>query len=412
MDHTYASRNEIEVIYEDSDQGGKEEIEDVDEVERKHLEVLAEAKKLSTKNVSEFQGLIKRRLHDVMERRTDDKRTFLHVVAADVSPTVHVRWLVASVLAYQSGVRQMGEVDDEKKTPLYTAITSSNKHFLTAATGRPSSDTTIKRVGDALAIEAARSGEKTSLHVAVTNQRKISTELLLKIIQIAPKEIFGVQDESGHTPLHLAVHYSRCMPKQLTVVRELIARNPSVLERTTTSGHSVYQFHMNSRPSPPAPESGESAVRMASGQPSHKASDRVEKPVAGPSIAAQRPNTSKLKDYDREPMPGIERRRSMRKPSLSMVTQVESSNPPSAGTPVELHRPAATNLSSSTTEARRSLSKALETSADEVRDELKLQSLRVMPCDVAFRCLLISGEMGKQNPTCEILEEVGGNWAY
>ncbi|OAA57929.1 intracellular serine protease [Niveomyces insectorum RCEF 264] len=400
----------LEEIYPDSDDG-RIEAEDVDESEKRHLEILAEAKFLKPGDVAQFQGLVKRNLEDVMRRKTNENRTFLHVVAGDANPTLHVRWLVAAVLAYPAGVKQMGQEDVDKKTPLYTAITKYNKHFLAAAVGRPSSDTTIKRVGEALAIETARPGEATSLHAAVTNQRKISTDVLLRIIKVVPEKTIGIQDASGHTPLHLAVEYSRCAtPQQLSVVQALIARDPSVLAKTTRDGYSVYQYHVKTRPLVPSLKAEHSVLQhLAKPPPStaerggpgggRAAQPAGEKPsmrIGMPSIIGfeedvPRATTTRRHD-DGKSAP--KHSQADGKPSLAMVTQVD--RPPSVPaprTPVEQQRSAAT---SGKQVVRRFSAKTVEAYADQIKEELKLQSLRVMPCDVALRCLQTDSENDKE----------------
>lgn len=394
MDTASMDGEAVEVIDSDGESDMKEEVEAPDEAELGHQDIIAKAADTAP-GPSILHGLVKSRLNE-MTRPTRENRTFLHTAAAKTNPPERFPTLIRQVLAFPAGASLMGDKDNDKRTPLYVAISSANRKFLRAATNWPGDSITTKRVRGALeAAEGAASGETTSLHLAVTKQHKITHGILMGIIQMAPKAMFRVQDAAGHTPLHLAVENSRCTGEQLAVVQALIERDPSVLEMTTAKGHSVYQHHVWScRTAAPNDSGGHSVGRRGAaagrGPPEKQLDPRGGKPEAGLGLMPRRPELVPREDV-RGAAPGFDLR-----PPETKLTALVMERPGVSGmtvsSPVDSQP-----LALPTTKPKHIpvQSRGEEAVVEQIKEELKLQSLRVMPCDVASHCLHIGNKNGK-----------------
>ncbi len=396
---------EVEPIFLDAEPDGREDPEVVDNVERRHLDILAKARSLPCKTKTEVEAikdLVTQYKTDIMNTETDEKKTFLHTMAVAPNPTDQIKYLTAHVLANSNGVKLMGKRDNEGKTPLYLAITctNSNRPFLLAATGKPSSDKTIEHVSKALAVGENLGGESTSLHAAVISQRKITPAILGQIIKMAPEMMFRIQDARGYTPLHLAVAASRCVDSQLEVVRALIARDPSVLEMVSRNGSSVYQYHMLSRKSAIA-DGSEKPSAGTSGNPPRNMNDIPvpgggQKPAAGSGIKPPKPPTTV--NGTGEPVPGY----LQRKPTFRTKADGETAGSPVLSTPVDPPPDTATARKST---SQQTLTQDSIKVADGIMNELKLQSLRIMGCDAVLRCLHTDKELWfdyEPGPRCQM----------
>lgn len=165
---------------------------------------------------------------------------------------------------------------------------------------------------------------------------------------------------------------------------------------TTNRGHSVYQHHLRSCPSAARKDGGrQSGARRGAalggapphGEPADQPDPRGRKPEVGPGLRPRRPELIPREDVS-GPLPGFNFRLTDMTPSIPMMepTGLPGSGGPS--TPAE-PQPAASKPRQKPAHPRGS-----EVVAEQIRDELKLQSLRVMPYDVASRCLHLNTNDG------------------
>ena len=84
------------------------------------------------------------------------------------------------------------------------------------------------------------------IHMAISVGLRPS--LIVGLIENVSKNMLAAQDDSGLTPLHLAVEYSRCTKERRKIVRALLEHGDSALDkRGGSKALSVYQHHMASR---------------------------------------------------------------------------------------------------------------------------------------------------------------------
>ncbi|OAL39155.1 hypothetical protein AYO20_01473 [Fonsecaea nubica] len=203
---------------------------------------------------------------------------FLHFLASSQednrSPSTRlaVQKLVARMLLHPGGMNLLVERDGESNTPLHTAIQRSNHDFLCAVSGEPRLPLTVKNVRQTIekgkATWVAIWMRNTFLHDALYSRSLLAdNKLLLAIISLAPDDMLLAQDIHGRTPLHLAVEYSKCTPGRLEIVRELISRRRSVLQKKDFTGHSPHQYHVLSIQ---ASHSGSKALDTRAAEPDFK----------------------------------------------------------------------------------------------------------------------------------------------
>ena len=125
--------------------------------------------------------------------------------------------------------------DEDGKTALHVALSSKNMHIAQA-------------IVDALAandeIFSTRDEKGTHcVHLALM-MAHIPNALILDLIRKAPKTAFRERDRQDLTPLHHAVHYSRCTTERLEIIEELLRKDDSVLDILSSQRLSPYQYHL------------------------------------------------------------------------------------------------------------------------------------------------------------------------
>ncbi|OQU98118.1 hypothetical protein CLAIMM_03946 [Cladophialophora immunda] len=218
-----------------------------------------------------------------------------HANSTSSSVSVAVQTLVARMLLHPGGMDLLLKPDDLGNTPLHTAIQRSNREFLFAVSGIPSLPETVEKVRQTIKERkdtwAENRTRSTFLHDALDSRSLLrDDDLLLAIITLAPDAMLRTTDIGGRTPLHLAVEYSKCTAGRLKIVRELISRDPSVLQLRDIKNHSVYQYHVLSK----LGSHRDSKVPDRSRSPSVRAGERPSS--AGPSGSNVTPGTLNVTD--------------------------------------------------------------------------------------------------------------------
>ncbi|KIW25944.1 uncharacterized protein PV07_09078 [Cladophialophora immunda] len=218
-----------------------------------------------------------------------------HANSTSSSVSVAVQTLVARMLLHPGGMDLLLKPDDLGNTPLHTAIQRSNRDFLFAVSGIPSLPETVEKVRQTIKegkdTWAENRTRSTFLHDALDSRSLLrDDDLLLAIITLAPDAMLRTTDIGGRTPLHLAVEYSKCTAGRLKIVRELISRDPSVLQLRDIKNHSVYQYHVLSK----LGSHRDSKVPDRSRSPSVRAGERPSS--AGPSGSNVTPGTLNVTD--------------------------------------------------------------------------------------------------------------------
>lgn len=179
---------------------------------------------------------------NILGKRTSKNQNLLHLLAESagskdwykktkklVKALITTSWPEGDLLAQQ---------DADDKTPLYCAIaTKDHKLAKAMCEAHPDIDSVIK----------LPSKRTNSLQKAL--QLKISTnaELITLMIDKSSPETLCAKDESGLTPLHLAVDYLRSDDTQLGIVKSIVERCPQAMDQTYEHREmgllSAYRYH-------------------------------------------------------------------------------------------------------------------------------------------------------------------------
>lgn len=318
-------------------------------------------------------------------KTTKSGRNFLHVLAySDRSSGASPPWLI--VMAIHSNPKDIGLLDDSNRTPLTVAIASANHTFLRTFIIIAQSkliDTQSKLVDIKKALETecaerdTNDKDVTCLHAAI--HYNVRSDFTKSIIQIVPDNTFRMQDSKGRTPLHLAVEYEKCTPSQVGLVTELLDRGPRALEIKMKDSlgryRSVYQHHeITRRQKKTLRQRGFSELKPALDKKRDESGgELLENEKKKATIKA--PDLLK-KDNHRKPEPG---RSSIKRQESIMIspTSQESKMPqvrPQPALDMQL-------------EERNS-------SADKIKEQLKLRYLRKEMPNEALRCLQLQDERG------------------
>lgn len=411
-----------DIIVSDTDEESTVEIGGIDEA-RKVFEGIREEVKKMTKDQrhSQIPELMDRHLETLRLRRTNDGKTFLHVLAYDSSPKLPVKWLVASFVSKGTCHSQMAALDNHNRSPTHAALAEGNTVFLDGIF-KSVGPVTTDRVRAALKCELevllnVDTRVTTVLHTAMRNQHNFSPSLLKRIIELVPEDMFCVQDSNGRTPLHLAVDYRRCTEGQLEVVQHLLARGPSALEIKTTyppdRADSVYQYHEYTRKIAAFDQSRAKARLPAPSKPDLTIVTVPRSPMKPPSVAerldAEKPAV---------PIPDTNKARNRHNPKAGGIGPIPPGSAKPTMTPVmgpRLHPdtdilPANSflqamaripdfpneDMAASNNDDKPQKGQISADVADKIREELKLLCLRMMSPDHAVRCLSVNDDSGRQ----------------
>jgi len=337
---------------------------------------------------------VKRDYRRYLTSKTEEAESnIMHTLAAVPVPNKeHHRWLV-QFLVKQYPVL-MEETDGHGRTPLCIAITRKKKaQVVVRSFWEALKDMDPDWFDKILAMKLDDTGHNC-IHAAIL--RELPPIAITSLVQGAKQETLSAQDAKGRTPLHYAVEYSRCSGSRLAVVKELLARGDTALERFTIEPDcfSVFQHHNQTRLVRREEEDRENdAGRPES--PGSAASDKELAAAASGGRAAlashevgtrgrDRLDTSKSRDVS-VGLPGSDRTIMSGATALKMASSDGRSGKPSAPpTPTEpspgvlrrrataersreLRGKAAVHGSGSTVTAE---------SVDAIRDELRMHYLR------------------------------------
>jgi len=102
-----------------------------------------------------------------------------------------------------------------------------------------------KILGPTTEDEEKRNNRETCIHVAVKEQNTLGSVRIVKLIEAASQHTLAAGDETGLTPLHHMVHYSRCTQANAKIVEALIQYGEAAFDRYTPHDErSVYQYHV------------------------------------------------------------------------------------------------------------------------------------------------------------------------
>ncbi|KAJ4117293.1 hypothetical protein NW765_010710 [Fusarium oxysporum] len=128
-------------------------------------------------------------------------------------------------------------VDDSSKTPLHIAIAKKNHTFIELVLDEKKSRDDL----DSL-LRITCEHRRNCIHTAIYHN--LQHQLTIKLIKRASEETLRAPDQSGLTPLHLAVDYKYASEAQLQIVEALLAHGDSALDKYTKEPQnlSVYEY--------------------------------------------------------------------------------------------------------------------------------------------------------------------------
>jgi ankyrin repeat protein len=168
------------------------------------------------------------------QTRTTEK-TLLHFIA-DVRHT----GLTESVLEGNEDL--LGRPDESDTTPLHLAIRRANIPFLRAVLRE------VRNLDQYLRIPGDH--ERNCIHAAIL-AKGLPPKWIIHLINKASEDTLQSVDQSGFTPLHLAVDYGRITKDSRDIVQALLKKGDAALDKENANANaeklSVYQYHEHTR---------------------------------------------------------------------------------------------------------------------------------------------------------------------
>lgn len=208
---------------------------DRDEVQAAFDEILDQAKsqKLNLGRKENRQKFMQAYGHLLGRTTRDSTQTLLHLIAS----TLGHKSLTRCVIRNQKML--LTYTDEAGKTPLHLAIAKKNINFI---------DVVVDEIDDLDALLQMRCEHaRNCIHAAIYHHLK--PESTIALINAASEETLRATDQSGLTPLHLAVDYKYASEAQLRLVQALIAHGDGALDIFTKDPKdlSVYEYHQFTR---------------------------------------------------------------------------------------------------------------------------------------------------------------------
>lgn len=161
----------------------------------------------------------------------DSSQTLLHMIAN----TVGHKSLTRCVIKFDKTL--LYRVDDSSKTPLHIAIAKKNHAFIEVVLDEKKA---IDDLDSLLRITCEH--RRNCIHTAIYHN--LQPQYTIKLVKRASDETLRAQDQSGLTPLHLAVDYKYASEGQLKIVEALLAHGDRALDEYTKEPQtlSVYEY--------------------------------------------------------------------------------------------------------------------------------------------------------------------------
>ncbi|KAF4337478.1 microbial serine ase [Fusarium beomiforme] len=158
----------------------------------------------------------------------DTNQTLLHMIAN----TVGHKSLTRCVIKFDKTL--LHRLDDSSKTPLHIAIVKKNSAFISVVLDE------IEDLDSLLRVHSEH--KRNCIHTAICYN--LPHESTIDLIRKASEETLRATDQSGLTPLHLAVDYKYSSEAQLKVVEALLHYGDSALDIYSKEppNQSVYEY--------------------------------------------------------------------------------------------------------------------------------------------------------------------------
>jgi ankyrin repeat protein len=188
----------------------------------------ARNKKLNLGKKENRESFLQKYGHFLSKSTKDSNQTLLHMIAN----TVGHKSLTRCVIKFDKTL--LHRVDDSSKTPLHIAITKKNAAFIEVVLDE------IDDIDSLLRITCEH--KRNCIHTAIYHN--LQHQYTIKLVKRASEETLRAPDQSGLTPLHLAVDYKYASEAQLKIVEALLAHGDSALDEYTKEPQnlSVYEY--------------------------------------------------------------------------------------------------------------------------------------------------------------------------
>nr|RBR01851.1 hypothetical protein FVER53263_11217 [Fusarium verticillioides] len=191
----------------------------------------ARNKKLNLGKRESRESFLQKYGHFLSRSTKDSNQTLLHMIAN----TVGHKSLTRCVIKFDKTL--LNRVDDSSKTPLHIAIAKKNHAFIEVVLDEKKA---IDDLDSLLRITCEH--RRNCIHTAIYHN--LQPQYTTKLVKRSSEETLKAQDQSGLTPLHLAVDYKYASEGQLRIVEALLAHGGSALDEYTKEPQnlSVYEY--------------------------------------------------------------------------------------------------------------------------------------------------------------------------
>jgi hypothetical protein len=220
---------------------GSEEEEDNSNPIRQGIDDAIEAIKNKTYKFSSKSGrdaFFEKYGEWIRNRSEDDDQTILHILA-DTRENIPFKTLELPVKKIiQKNPTLLLEYGKGGKTPLFAAIENRKTKLVELMV--ESGKLRRRAIGT-----PCGERKENCLHLAMRSRLPAKTKL--ELIKHATEEDTVAGDSRGYTPLHHAAEYKRSNAEQFEVVKALIKKNDSAIDKFSKDDRSVYQYHLYTR---------------------------------------------------------------------------------------------------------------------------------------------------------------------
>ncbi|KAK0720171.1 hypothetical protein B0H67DRAFT_178559 [Lasiosphaeris hirsuta] len=214
-----------------------------DQLQQQNL--LEQSEERQIQFISKYRRYLSPQTEAVQKLVPIENRNFLYRMASGWEwENTRALWLVKSLAS--KFPKLLYEADDANRGALLVAVIKERRDFIKAVL-----ESDVEQFHFNKALASSGYNYENCIHLAVISKgpKRLSSQVIIQLIEKASEETLAAKDLRGLTPLHRAVDYARCTRSQVDIVKALISRGDKAFDELTGEPDlfSPYRYHFDSR---------------------------------------------------------------------------------------------------------------------------------------------------------------------
>ncbi|CAO2650409.1 Nn.00g017010.m01.CDS01 [Neocucurbitaria sp. VM-36] len=176
-------------------------------------------------------------------------RNVLYRIAWNGEEAKETPWFLHLLLSDEACHSLLEEMDNRGDNALHLAINNNMQWYIDAVLDSNIQERTIQKILGPVTEEEEKPGIKANCIHTALQMKGFKPSTIIRLIKVASEHTLAAQDVNGLTPLHHAVHYTKCSTtRRLNVIMALIQYGDKAFDKHTLENKaSVYEYHCATR---------------------------------------------------------------------------------------------------------------------------------------------------------------------